>query len=48
MPVHDVSLPLPGDIRIERGSLRVYVPLSSMLILSAILSLIFAVLRRLK
>jgi DUF2905 family protein len=37
---------LPGDIRIERDSVRVYVPLVSMLILSAVLSLILYLVRR--
>jgi len=31
---------LPGDIRIERDSVRVYVPLASMLVVSAVLSLV--------
>jgi ribose/xylose/arabinose/galactoside ABC-type transport system permease subunit len=31
---------LPGDIRIERESVRVYIPLASMLIISVVLSLI--------
>ena len=37
---------LPGDIRIERDSVRVYVPLVSMLILSVVLSLILYLVRR--
>ena len=37
---------LPGDIRIERGSVRVYVPLASMLLVSAALSLLIYLLRR--
>jgi DUF2905 family protein len=37
---------LPGDIRIERESVRVYVPLVSMLILSAVLSLVLYLVRR--
>jgi hypothetical protein len=37
---------LPGDIRIERESVRVYVPLASMLILSVVLSLILYLVRR--
>jgi hypothetical protein len=37
---------LPGDIRIERESVRIYVPLASMLILSLVLSLILYVVRR--
>ncbi len=37
---------LPGDIRIERESVRIYVPLTSMLILSLALSLILYLVRR--
>jgi hypothetical protein len=37
---------LPGDIRYESGSTRVYVPLVSMLVVSAGLSLVVAVVRR--
>ena len=38
---------LPGDIRIERESVRVYVPLVSMLVVSAGLTLVLYVVRRL-
>ena len=40
---------LPGDLRFERGngSVRVYVPLASMLVVSVVLSLLLALLRRL-
>ena len=38
---------LPGDIRIERESVRVYVPIVSMLIASVVLSLAWRLLRRL-
>jgi len=38
---------LPGDIRIERESVHVYVPLVSMLIVSVALSLLLYVRRRL-
>ncbi len=38
---------LPGDLRIERESVHIYVPLVSMLILSAALSLLLYLLRRL-
>lgn len=38
---------LPGDIRIERGNSRVYIPLASMLLISIVLSIISAVVRRL-
>ena len=37
---------LPGDIRIERERMRVYIPLTSMLILSLVLSLVLYLLRR--
>ncbi|HEX6064876.1 MAG TPA: DUF2905 domain-containing protein [Longimicrobiales bacterium] len=37
---------LPGDIRIERPHSRIYVPITSMLILSVILSLLMIVFRR--
>jgi hypothetical protein len=37
---------LPGDIRYESGSTRIYVPLASMLLISVALSLIAAVVRR--
>ena len=38
---------LPGDIRIESGRTRVYVPLASMLLVSLVLSLAAYLLRRL-
>ena len=38
---------LPGDLRIEREHTRVYVPITSMLIASVVLSLLLALLRRL-
>jgi hypothetical protein len=38
---------LPGDIRIERDSVRIYVPLVSMLVLSVVLSVVMYVIRRL-
>jgi hypothetical protein len=37
---------LPGDIRVERDSVRIYVPLVSMLIVSVALSLILYLVRR--
>jgi DUF2905 family protein len=37
---------LPGDIRIERESVRIYIPLVSMLVMSVILSLVMYVIRR--
>lgn len=39
---------LPGDIRIERPGVRVYVPLVSMLILSVVLSLLLMLIQRLR
>jgi hypothetical protein len=38
---------LPGDVRIERESVHVYVPLASMLLVSVALSLLLYLLRRL-
>ncbi|HEX2637012.1 MAG TPA: DUF2905 domain-containing protein [Gemmatimonadales bacterium] len=37
---------LPGDIRIERESARVYIPIMSMLIVSVVLSLVLYIVRR--
>ena len=37
---------LPGDIRIESGNTRVYVPIVTMLALSLVLSLVLALVRR--
>jgi hypothetical protein len=37
---------LPGDIRIERDSVRVYIPFASMLLVSAVLSLVLYLVRR--
>ena len=39
---------LPGDIRIEREGVRVYIPLVSMLLLSAAVSLLLYLFRRLR
>ena len=36
---------LPGDIRIEHETTRVYIPITSMLIVSAVLSLIVWIVR---
>lgn len=38
---------LPGDIRIERETVRIYVPLVSMLVVSAALTLLLHLIRRL-
>ena len=38
---------LPGDVRIERGGLRVYAPIASMLVVSLVLSAGAALARRL-
>ena len=38
---------LPGDIRIERDTVRVYIPVVSMLVVSAGLSLLLYVVRKL-
>lgn len=37
---------LPGDIRIERDNVRVYFPITSMILISIVLSLLMALLRR--
>jgi Protein of unknown function (DUF2905) len=37
---------LPGDIRIERESVRIYIPLVSMLLISVALSLLMYVVNR--
>ena len=37
---------LPGDIRIERDTVRVYLPLTSMLLVSVVLSLVLYLVRR--
>ena len=37
---------LPGDIRIERESVRVYIPIVSMIVVSVILTLVFNLFRR--
>jgi hypothetical protein len=39
---------LPGDIRIERDSMRIYIPLASMLVISVALSLLMYLLNRLR
>jgi hypothetical protein len=38
---------LPGDLRIERENMRVYVPIVSMLLISIMLSVLSYVIRRL-
>ena len=37
---------LPGDIRIERDSVHIYVPLVSMLLVSGVVSLVLYLIRR--
>jgi hypothetical protein len=37
---------LPGDIRIERDNVRVYIPFVSMLLVSVVVSLLVQVVRR--
>jgi hypothetical protein len=37
---------LPGDIRIERDSVRIYVPITSMILVSIALTLVSWILRR--
>ncbi len=38
---------LPGDIRIERENVRIYIPIVSMLLLSVVLSVVLWVVRKL-
>lgn len=38
---------LPGDIRIERSNARVFIPITSMILVSILLSLLVAIIRRL-
>jgi uncharacterized membrane protein len=38
---------LPGDIRIERDGTRVFIPITTMILISIVLSLLLAVVRRL-
>lgn len=37
---------LPGDIRVERDTVRVYIPFMSMLLVSVVLNLLFYLVRR--
>lgn len=37
---------LPGDIRYERGGSRVYIPITSMILVSIVLSLVLGLARR--
>ncbi len=37
---------LPGDVRIEKGNFRLYIPFTSMLILSLVISLIFRLIKK--
>ena len=37
---------LPGDVRVERDSVRVYAPIVSMLVISLVVSLVLYVARR--
>ena len=39
---------LPGDIRVERPTVRFYAPITSMVLVSVVLSLVAAVVRRLR
>ncbi len=38
---------LPGDVRIERGATRVFVPITSMLLVSVVLTIVINVVLRL-
>ena len=37
---------LPGDLRFESGSTRVFIPITSMIILSVVLTILINILRR--
>ena len=37
---------LPGDIRIERETMRVYIPIVSMIVISLVLTLLLNIIRR--
>ena len=37
---------LPGDIRIERDTMRIYIPFASMILISIVLNLILYLIRR--
>jgi hypothetical protein len=37
---------LPGDVRIDRGNVRVYVPWVSMIVVSVVVSIVIALFRR--
>lgn len=37
---------LPGDIRIEKDNFRFYFPITTMILLSAVISLIFFIIRK--
>jgi hypothetical protein len=39
---------LPGDIRVERPGFRLYLPITTMLLVSAVLTIVTALLRRMK
>jgi uncharacterized membrane protein YidH (DUF202 family) len=38
---------LPGDIRVERPNVRIYAPITSMIVVSVVLTLLMALIRRL-
>lgn len=37
---------LPGDVRIDRGNVKVYFPITSMILISLVLTLVLNLLRR--
>ncbi len=39
---------LPGDVRLERQNVRVYFPVTSMVLLSVLVSLVLAIVRRIR
>ncbi|HEX5830156.1 MAG TPA: DUF2905 domain-containing protein [Gemmatimonadaceae bacterium] len=39
---------LPGDIRVERPNVRIYVPITSMVLLSIVITIVAAIIRRMR
>ena len=37
---------LPGDIKIERESTKIYIPISSMLIISVVITILFQIIKK--
>lgn len=39
---------LPGDIRIERGNMRIYIPITTMILVSVLLSLVLWLINKIR